>query len=140
MNPGRNPKKTFPLPHRQVENQNEVEKDLLRDKVFFDGRTRATVAAIARVVRRSSPPAAARGESALQQFGVLAAAARMRAGLTVEEAAQRAGLNADVVFAIELGVADFALVSEAVNLLGAAVERVDLGAVLAELVLGDEGG
>lgn len=140
MNPGRNPKKTFPLPHRQVENQNEVEKDLLRDKVFFDRRTRATVAAIARVVRRSSPPAAARGESALQQFGVLAAAARIRAGLTVEEAAQRAGLDADVVFAIELGVADFALVSEAVNLLGAAVERVDLGAVLAELVLGDEGG
>lgn len=136
MNPNRETKRVRPerLPSL---NENLDEKALLRDKHFFAPETVALVESIARLARENAAPASLRRETPLQQFGALAAAARIRRGLAVDAVARAAGLDAASLRAIELGSADAALVLRAVTPLERALREPRLSRWLARLTLGD---
>lgn len=80
---------------------------------------------------------AAADNTPLQLFGVLVGSIRRKLGLRLEDAARRAGLPADLVAAIELGIAPFDQVVEALKPLGDALGHryAALSRALADLTL-----
>lgn len=138
MNPGSDPKRFLP-PQRRDENngENQVEKDGLHPSQLFRPETLELTHAMVRLAREAPTPSEDDADTPLQQFGVLAASVRIRAGLSVATLAQRSGVSAAQIYAIELGAADLQQVSAAVPGLEAGLNEPRLSQWLAGLVLGD---
>lgn len=138
MNPGSDPKRFLPKRRKFLEDENRMEKDELQLRQLFRPETLEWTRAMARLSREHPAPAAEAADTPLQQFGVLAASVRIRAGLSVSALAQRSGVSPDDIYAIELGAADLNQVSAAMSGLEAGLNEPRLSQWLAGLVLGDE--
>ncbi len=92
---------------------------------------------ILRLARQAEGQEAAAENTPLHLFGVLVGSIRRKQGLRLEDAAIRAGLPVDLLAAIELGLAPFDQVVEALKPLGDALGHryAALSRALADLTL-----
>mgnify|MGYP000975967079 CR=1 FL=1 len=138
MNPGSDPKRFLPQRRKLLENENEMEKSELHFRQFFRPETLELTRAMARLSREGRTLPEDSADTPLQQFGVLAASVRIRAGLSVAALAQRSGVSTEDIYAIELGAADLKQVSAAVAGLEAGLNEPRLSHWLAGLVFGED--
>ena len=125
---------------RRIQADNLLDKSQLDFKSFFRGDNRQTAAAILRLANAEAgrtPSILQDEETPLQVFGILLSVERRKQNLEVEALAGQAGLDAERLLAIELGLASFEQVVETLpRLAGALGEKYpELSARLAELTL-----
>jgi len=138
MNPGSDPKRFLPQRRKLLEDENEMDKGELHFQQFFRPETLEWTRAMLRLSRDERALDEDSPDTPLQQFGVLVGSVRIRAGLSVAALAQRSGVSAEDIYAIELGAADLGQVSAAVAGLEAGLNEPRLSQWLAGLVLGEE--